>query len=160
MVEVRAPRGLDGGALGVNRSTKSYDWRMTEWTDIERASLDVVDLVARRQGTEDLAKVDVGLSAVPPYGWIEYFRQPIGVEVPADMHPSVSQDRVSFTAPVSDLERYVEALDGVISQANRRYVTNDLPRLEGYERARQQRTQEGEDRQTRLEQLQRRAKDL
>jgi hypothetical protein len=133
---------------------------MNEWTDIERASLDVVDLVARGRGTEDLAKVDVGLSAVPPYGWVEYFREPTGVKLPQDMHPSLSQDRVSFTAPVSDLERFVEALDDVIGQANRRYVTNDVPRLESQERVRQQRTQEGEDRQTRLEQLQRRAKDL
>jgi hypothetical protein len=133
---------------------------MTEWTEIERTSLDVVDLVSRGSGAEDLAKVDVGLSAVPPYGWVEYFRQPTGVKVPADLHPSLAQDRVSFSAPVSDLEQFVEALDSFISQANRRYVTNDVARLEHQHRVREGRTQEGEDRQTRLEQLQRRAKDL
>lgn len=133
---------------------------MTDWADITRTSLDVVDLVSRGSRTEDLAKVDVGLSALPPFGWVEYFRRPSGVEVPTEMHPSLAQDRVSFTAPVSDLERFVEALDGVIGQANRRYVTNDLPRMESQALVRQQRTQEGEDRQTRLEQLQRRAKEL
>lgn len=133
---------------------------MTEWHEIERTSLDVVDLVARGSGMDDLAKVDAGLSGVPPYGWVEYFRRPTGVTVPADMHPSLFQDRVSFAAPVSELERFVETLDGVISQANHRYATNDVPRMERQARAREGRGQEGEDRQTRLEQLQRRAKDL
>lgn len=99
-------------------------------------------------------------SLLPPYGWVEYFRQPTGVTVPSDLHPSLAQDRVSFSAPVSDLEQFVEALDSFISQANRRYVTNDVARLEHQHRVREGRTQEGEDRQTRLEQLQRRAKDL
>lgn len=133
---------------------------MTEWHEIERTSLDVIDLVARGSGTEDLAKVDAGLSDVPPYGWVEYFRQPTGVTVPAGMHPSLAQDRVSFAAPVSELERFVETLDSVISQANRRYATNDIPRMESQARAREGLTQEVDDRQTRLEQLQRRAKDL
>jgi hypothetical protein len=102
---------------------------MNEWQSVARGAPDIVGLDEGGPGKDDIARVEVSLSVVPPYEWTEYFRSPVGVTVPPDIRPTLARDRLTFALPETRLEGYVAVLDELIAQANERYRTNVLPRL-------------------------------
>jgi hypothetical protein len=102
---------------------------MTEWKSIAREAPQIVALADGGAG-QDIAQIEVPLSGVPPFEWTEYFRAPIGVEVPTDVRPTLARDRITFALPEQRLEGYVASLDELIAQANDRYRANVVPRLD------------------------------
>lgn len=137
---------------------------MSEWQSITRGAPEIVGLDEGGPGKDDVARVEVTLSVVPPYEWTEYFRSPTGVTVPADVRPTLARDGLSFALPEPRLEGYVAVLDELIAQANERYRTNVLPRLAKQQEAAERRSMASSAHEAtseeKLDAIRRRAKEL
>jgi hypothetical protein len=102
---------------------------MNEWQPIARGAPQIVGLDEGGRDRDDTARVEVTLSAVPPFEWVEYFRAPNGVTPPSDIRAVLAREQLSFSLPAPRLEEYMGVVDQLIGQANDRYATNVVPRL-------------------------------
>ena len=138
---------------------------MTDWQNITREQLEIIGLTPAGGSRSDNAQVQVTLSSVPPFEWMESFRRPTGVTGEYDdVRRVIVREAISFSVAEDRLEGYVAVLDGIIDGANERYRTNVVPRLERQAAEAKERSMSTVDRQAENDQkliaLRERAKNL
>jgi len=102
---------------------------MSEWQSITRGAPQIIGLDDGGRDRADIARVEVTLSSVPPFEWVEYFRSPNGVTPPSDVRSVLAREHLTFSLPEPMLEDHMAVVDALIAQANDRYLTNVVPRL-------------------------------